>query len=450
MRAIRAALKNERNALMALLLVGLLVRVLVLLTYQTIELADSQAYRVAAEQIRLNDFREYTGLRTPGYPLFILACFRSAGLIWIAQSLLGVLTSVGVFRLVLNRVQRVLPAFVAGLIASLCLHMLLFEAMVMTETLSAFILVWSLVLLQGMVTAPTVRMSRAVGLGLLLAIGVMVRPGLLFLVPIYLAVLLVRPGGWANRIRRAGGYLLPIVLIIGGWSAFNWVKADYLGPSTLTGIQLCTHNIDFIDAAPDEFADIRDAVMQHWPAEERRSGKQRNGIWEVFPAVRQRSGETYGALSRRMTRMHLVLVKRCPGQYLSQIYVAWNQFWLPHRDYIKLNLFRPRPVGMLMEILVTEERRWLSAINALFVLGSGVVCGLMALRRRLPHVFDLTVVLVVSAAAIFHAITSGNDNSRYAVPFIPLIFYSVTIWVWQLFARTNLTRAVTIAKDTSR
>jgi hypothetical protein len=47
--------------------------------------------------------------------------------------------------------------------------------------------------------------------------------------------------------------------------------------------------------------------------------------------------------------------------------------------------------------------------------------------------FNLLFILIVLLASILQAFLEYGENSRYAIPFQPLIFLEVIIWLYYLF-----------------
>jgi 4-amino-4-deoxy-L-arabinose transferase-like glycosyltransferase len=184
-------------------------------------------------------------VRTPGYPTFLAGAYlvlgRSQVRAVLLQLLVSVLTVALVYRVARLRWGSSGAGLAAALFAALDVVSFVYALRLLTETLAAFCQAllllaafrawrriddrWSPLLLGGALTAVT-----------------LMRPTTYYLVvpmAAWIALLALRDHLGARRTARAVGlFVLPFVLVIGGWAARNWAWTGYFEYSFITGMNM--------------------------------------------------------------------------------------------------------------------------------------------------------------------------------------------------------------------
>jgi hypothetical protein len=118
---------SARTWLLALVLVGALIRVEFWMVYEPEAHTDTAMYITAARHLATGDYTGYEGRRTPGDPLLIaLGGFSPRG-IWALQMLCGLATSALLFYVALQATGRPGFAWLVGMTYNLNLAQLFFE-----------------------------------------------------------------------------------------------------------------------------------------------------------------------------------------------------------------------------------------------------------------------------------------------------------------------------------
>ncbi|MBI3966927.1 MAG: hypothetical protein HY329_14940 [Chloroflexi bacterium] len=433
--------RRETNVYLGgLLLVCFTVRVLLLLVYEPNTNPDSLEYRDLANQMLSGDFTNYTGFRTPGYPIFMMLFGLSFRAIWIGQSLIGLGTVALLFYLAYEVTRSPWAGVVLGGTYGLGLNNLFFEAAILTEALATFLLVLSLLLCKRLLDRPSSRVWWYVAGGTVTALAGLTRPLLLFLGALYLAFigvqLLRRLGTPAERVRLAGAFVAPLVVLVGGWSLFNYATLGYFGASTLIGYNLTSHAGPFMELAPDEYREIRDIYVEERKKQVQAMGSHIFTIWRAVPRIRETTGLSYPDLSRKLTAMCTGLFVQYPGRYLASVSEAWWRFW-DVRTAIDANLRIPSIEPYAAGIVNAWKAQWpvLTGINYLFFVVALYYTVTAAFGNGgRDTAFRLLAITTVFAASVSQALVEWADNARFAVPFEPLILFSVLVMFWEPLA----------------
>ena len=422
----------------ALFLAGLcvLIRLSVWFVYRPIIFDDTSTYDLMARQIFNLDFSQYLGQRTPVYPLFLLLSGLNPYVTWLYQSLLGVGVSLLLFHIAWRTTGHIRLAFLAGLSYSLCINQVFFEAGLLTESLSTFLLVLAL---DVFVLADESRSRRLIlhgCLGVVISLAALTRPLLLFLFPLYLFFLLLMGVGRRLEtgllLRGILAFLLPVVFLVGGWSLFNKSTTGYLGPTTLVGYNLTQHSGAFMELAPDRYADVRDVYLQFRAKRIAEAGTHSMTIWRATPAMLASTGLSYGELSRRLRDVSVYLFLHHPIRYGENVYTAWRRFWVVE-NYWQLDKLRVQALRSPLERAWKVERRLLVAVNwAYLVLG---LVSLLAPRLRISMTrIEWLLLATVLSGSVLQAMTEFGENSRYAIPFQVLVLFGLILRVRPVLA----------------
>jgi len=433
--------------------VSLLMRLLLVLLYQPIAYSDTKSYWRLAGSVR-NGFERYDGTRTPGYPAF-LALVGSDEVAFFLQMLMGLATTLLLFYIVWRLTRRPALAGLAGLAHSLNLGQLFFEANLLTETLTTFLLALCMAGMLIWLESPARRSPwLALALGLVSALALLVRPLFIFL-PVWMFVFLLasllaeKAASWrlsallrglprlgAPAALRLAAFLLPVILLAGGWVTFIHARFGDWGLTTMTGYHLVQHTGNFFEYVPDEYADLRDTYLEYRDAHIAEYGTQTNTIWEAIPALTEVSGLHFYDLSRTLARISIDLILHHPDLYLRNVLKGWALFWLAP-VYWQSQSFTWQAAVPALKLLIQSQRGLLVAGNAAFVILSLIVV-IRAIRahpltRRLPPFFwFLTSSIWITS--ILQSLLDHGDNPRFLVPLQSLLM-AWLIWViahaWQ-------------------
>lgn len=422
--------------LAALVLIGALGRLLllILLPHSSFAPSTDDSYVWAARDILHFNFHAL-GDRVPVYPLLVALCGLNLRALWVAQSILGVMASLMIFDMAFRRTRQGLYSLFVGVVCSLIPEILEYEAGVVTEVLTSFLLVTSLWLITRCEDAGKSNIGYPLALGSIVALAGLTRPLMMCLVPVYLCFLvpLWRPAKILQRenLRKALGFALPVVVLILGWCGFNYLNHGYFSPTTRAGQQLMDQVDPYVYLAPDRFGVLRDAWLQ---ARQQTKDDSNHLPLDTFaaalPEMERQTGKTEIQLSQELASLAVYLAIRHPFLWLRRVEQGWVQFW-GEPDPKEVDWPPSGKVG-LIESVGAMSKFVLREIKAAFL-----VLALLSIPCALfrPKAFTRIEYLIFTMAlwvSIFAAFTEFGDNRRFCVPFYMLIVYTVLTrgWIW--------------------
>ena len=448
---------------------GLVLRALTVLLYQPVAYSDTPSYRRLAEAVR-GGFVNYDGTRTPGYPVF-LALTGSDENAWLVQLLLGFITTLLMFYIGWKLTDKPWFGGLIALVHTLNLGQLFFESNLLTESLTTFLLVLTMAGVLFWLVNPN---KRGVGLsfllGLVSTISTLVRPLFIFL-PFLLLIFLyltsrikspsivsIHDGSskdeanpkYSKRYHwRIGiAFILPVILLLGGWISFIHAQFGDWSLTTMTGYHLIQHTGSFFEYVPDEYASIRDIYIQYRDEHIAQFGTQTNSIWDAIPEMSRISGYSFYELSRVLARVSINLILKHPVLFIKSAINGWWMFWRTS-VYWSAEALRVSWLAGGVELTIQIQRAMLFLTNLVFIFGSlyyALNAFITAVRHKPAQVgihfaipaqqaFFWLLLGTIWVTSILQTLLDHGDNPRFLVPLQSLLVLWVAVFIFQLAHR---------------
>jgi hypothetical protein len=240
-------------------------------------------------------------------------------------------------------------------------------------------------------------------------------------------------------------FLVPVILLVGGWVSFIHANFGDWSLTTMTGYHLMQHTGVFFEYVPDEYAALRDTYIKYRDAHIAQYGTQTNTIWEAIPEMTQVSGYNFYELSRVLTRISIQLILKHPILFLKNVIQGWWMFWLAP-VYWSAEALRFPWLAMVINPAILIERAILFMTNLVFILTSLLYAlseflsalrhkpFLIALRPNDParQTFLWFLLGNIWIASILQTLLDHGDNPRFLVPLQSLVVLWVLIYLTQL------------------
>jgi hypothetical protein len=424
--------------MVSLLLMCILLRVITwTVCLPTNRHADSEEYAALAYRFMTHDFRKYSADRTPVYSFLLLATKFDYRAVWFIQNILGIATSLLLYALAKEQTRKRGLAFLAGASNSIFLNQLMFEPFVMTETLAAFFLVLTLFLSHRFCRDcdPGQGASHALllHLGVVLGLAALLRPLFVYLPIVFGAYVWAESAETKSRLRQrvplVARVVLPALLLVLGWSAFNYVQAGYFGLTALGGYSLTNHSGAFMELAPDRYATIRDLYLHYRKIQIAAIGNNTGTIWKAYPYILQATGYSYVQLSRELTRLSLWLFVHHPLLYFRHVGLSLRRFWTPvfYQPTLRTNAASVK-AGLVM--IWSVQGPFLNCVYFVFFAATlhSLFPFLTHKPRRSVKFLYLPMALIVSGCLV-QALVEFGENGRYAIPYQSLLILVICNWL---------------------
>jgi hypothetical protein len=418
-----------------LAVIGILERAGLWLVYQPGYYGDTGAYQRLAEVLRGLTLVGYDGTRVPGYPAFLALVGPDGDSIWFGQMVLGLGISLLLFWITWRTTSRPALGALVGMLYNLIPGQILFEANLLTETLTTFFVVASFALLLALrrATGGPAKAGLAALLGIVSALAGLTRV-LFYVLPVWLLPFVWWAAGsgatgllaeWRPRLLRTAVYCVAPILLLGGWLTYIQSTYHMLSPTVMTGFNWVQHTGSFFEYLPDEDALIRDTYIRYRDRSIQERGDQTNTIWDAIPELTEVTGLSFFDLSRELQRLSLRLIRDHPGLYLRNVVEGWIAFWKAPPYW--------RPESFRLPWMVPAMRAWVIAgrgvsilANALFLLMSVASAVSRRARQRIGwDTFAWAVAGLIWLTSFVQTLVDHGDNPRFLVPLQMLVIYLV-------------------------
>jgi hypothetical protein len=450
--------------------IAILERFLVVLFYQPVTYSDTPSYRRLADTI-LQGFNNYDGTRTPGYPVY-LALTGTDQHAWLVQLIFGFLTTLLFFYLAWKLSGKPWFGGMVALVHTLNLGQLFFESNLLTESITTFFVVVTMV---GMLVWLYYPKSHTIWvaflLGLISVITVLIRP--LFIYLPFLLLVFLWLDAWLDRRHSEVGddsvatppisgvhrfhwrfvavFLIPVAILLGGWVGFIHTQFDEWSLTTMTGFHLVQHTGNFFEYVPDEYASLRDTYIKYRDAHIAQFGTQTNAIWDAIPEMSQVSGYSFYALSRVLARISIQLIIHHPLLFIKSAISGWWMFWRApvywSADAVKLQAFVP-----VIKTAIKIQRPFIFLTNIVFILSSLyfiIIEAITTLRHRSlplslrfnnPAIYRFSWMLLANIwfASILQTLLDHGDNPRFLVPLQSLVVLWVAVFAYKMITTLKM------------
>ena len=425
-------------------IITVLERVVIYTGYRLVSYSDTNSYRRSAEAI-LSGWKLYDGTRLPGYPIF-LAITGSDQHVYLAQLILGMVTTLLVFYIGWRVSHKGWFAAVAALAHALNLQQLFFEADLISESLTTFFVILTLA---GAVTlfysgkeAPFWKILLfALWIGIAGSAAALVRP-LFVLLPFTAMLFILFFGPTLQRVRWGSALVMGLVslALIGAWVNFLHQRFNRWGFDTMTGYHLVQHTGAFFEYVPDQYAAIRDTFIRLRDEQIAQTGTAANAIWNAIPTLEQVSGLGFYDLSDTLTKISIQLIREHPGLYLQSAWEGWLWFWKVPVYWSPANI--PNPfVASLVSKLVLVERTGMFLTNLVFLGGSLTLFWKKFRLIARMDIFLWFTVVFIWLTSILQTFPDHGDNPRFSVPIQTMLVFIALWWLGQITQKRVEARA---------
>ena len=423
---------KTRTWLVIVTTVAVVERVSLYFFYRPVLRHDTTGYRRAAAAI-LAGWTNLDGTRTPSYPVF-LALFGSDERVYIAQLVLGLVTTLLFFYLGWRISRKGWFGALAALAHTLNLGQLFFEADLISETLATFFiaasLAWIAWLLFSDAKRPLWQVAAAgLAVGLTAGLATLTRPQFIFL-PFWAALfLLAFWRGAAPKMRWCAALTAGLagLLIVGTWVNFIHERFDIWSLSVMNGYHLVQHTGLFFEYVPDEYAAIRNTYIQYRQTQIAETGLPYNAIWNAIPDLEKVSGLGFIPLSNLLLKISIQLIFEHPGLYLRNVLLGWLWFWKAPVSWLPASVASPA-LRSIISALIVLERGGMVVFNITFVLGSLTLIWKKMRRTQKMKPFVWFAAGVVWFTSIIQTLLEHGDNPRFSVPIQTLVLFVILWW----------------------
>ncbi len=379
------------------------------------EAPDSWAFNHFVTELINNNFEDYVGERTPGYPYVIYLLNHDKILVVLAQMLMGIITALFWFKTLLNLNFSQKLAFYVTLFSSLYIQNFFYETFILAET---FMLLLNSIVFYFLLNNYFEKQQILVEitLSVLLAILILVKPFFIFYPFLIFALYLLKNFTFKKLIS-----VKLILFILPFYAYFNWCsfveeKIGYFEPTAYFGLNLAQNCLYFAEKGPKEFDFIIQPYVKYREEMLQKGEDASMAIWKVWGGQHLAPKYTkFADVTNQFGKYAKATIASNLGDYFYySITNSWFDFWkvFDMKPYMK---FEDNSFNSLVSVINSIQIIVVFILKFVFLILSFYYLYDLIKNRKINNVMIL--LAFIHAAAILQALVVFGTNAKYAFPY---------------------------------
>lgn len=379
------------------------------------EAPDSWAFNHFVTELINNNFEDYVGERTPGYPYVIYLLNHDKILVVLAQMLMGIITALFWFKTLLNLNFSQKLAFYVTLFSSLYIQNFFYETFILAET---FMLLLNSIVFYFLLNNYFEKQQILVEitLSVLLAILILVKPFFIFYPFLIFALYLLKNFTFKKLIS-----VKLILFILPFYAYFNWCsfveeKIGYFEPTAYFGLNLAQNCLYFAEKGPKEFDFIIQPYVKYREEMLQKGEDASMAIWKVWGGQHLAPKYTkFADVTNQFGKYAKATIASNLGDYFYySITNSWFDFWkvFDMKPYMK---FEDNSFNSVVSVINSIQIIVVFILKFVFLILSFYYLYDLIKNRKINNVMIL--LAFIHAAAILQALVVFGTNAKYAFPY---------------------------------
>lgn len=395
------------------------------------EAPDSWAFNHFVKELINDNFDDYLGERTPGYPYVIYLLNHDKILVVVVQMLMGIVTAVFWFKTLLNLNFSHKIAFYVTLFSSLYLQNFFYETFILAET---FMLLLNSILFYFLLNNYFEKKEIIVEiiLSILITILILVKPFFIFYPFLIFALYLIKNFSFKKLVSvKLILFILPMYAYF-SWCSFVEEKIGYFEPTAYFGLNLAQNCLYFAEKGPKEY----DYIMK--PYVKYREEMLQNGedasmaVWKVWGGQHLAPKYTkFADVTNQFGKYAKATIATNLGDYFYySITNSWFDFWkvFDMKPHMK---FQDNMFNSVISVINSIQIFIVLILKFVFLLLSFYYLYDLIKNRKINAVMIL--LAFIHAAAILQALVVYGTNAKYAFPYEFFMLVVVLLFLKEKF-----------------
>ncbi|NDI99875.1 hypothetical protein GWA97_12365 [Flavobacterium sp. LaA7.5] len=403
------------NPIGTIILFGIIIRLLLIALYWNVTIfPDSDEYILLANHLVTFDITGYNGVRTPGYPLFLFLVHNYLPAVVFLQFVLGIITSIYVYKTMVLLHFRRGPALIITLILSSLIHSLFYETSILTETLTLFFITVIFYVTVKLFFHDRKSWKYMLILGLLLGYLTFIKPFYLFLPFLIYGLYTIVNFKFSSIINRMAVIFILPVTAVAICLYINYINVGKFVTTSIYGFCTAQNCVYYAEKSPEEYSTISTIYVKHREEAIKNNRDVAMTIWYAKDEMHEKTGLNLIELSERLNDYGKTTIKQNPLDYAKQVLLSWRGFWgtAIYWNYDDFNFKYANKVCFVVWYL---ESFIVQILKILFVLIIPYHLLLFIKNRKITA--ELIIVVLVFATSIMQAMVTFGTNSRFSYPF---------------------------------
>ena len=395
------------------------------------EAPDSWAFNHFVSELINNNFDDYVGERTPGYPYVVYLLNHDKILVVLVQMLMGIFTAIFWFKTLLNLNFSNKVAFYVTLFSSLYLQNFFFETFILAET---FMILLNAIVFYFLLNNYFEKKQIVVEviLSILITILILVKPFFIFYPFLIFALYLLKNFSFNKLFSvKLILFILPMYAYF-SWCSFVEEKIGYFEPTAYFGLNLAQNCLYFAEKGPKEYDHIMKPYVKYREEMLRNGEDASMAIWKVCDG--QHLAPKYikfADVTNELGKYAKATIANNLGDYFYYaITNSWFDFWKPY-DMKPFMKFQDNGFNSVVSVINSIQLFIVLILKFAFLLLSFYYLYDLIKNKKINSVMIL--LAFIHAAAILQALVVYGTNAKYAFPYEFFMFVVILLFFKEKF-----------------
>lgn len=395
------------------------------------EAPDSWAFNHFVTELINNNFNDYVGERTPGYPYLVYLLNHDKMLVVLVQMLMGIITSILWFKTLLNLKISEKICFYCTLFFALYLQNFFYETFILAET---FMLLLNSIILYILLNNYFEKNQIFVEIimSVLLAVLILVKPFFLFYPFLIFALYLIKNPTFKKVISvKLIIFIFPVYAYF-SWCSFVEEKIGYFEPTAYFGLNLAQNCLYFAEKGPKEYDYIAKPYVKYRDEMLLNGEDASMAVWKVWGGQHLAPKYTkFADVTHQFGKYAKATITSNLGDYFYySITNSWFDFWKVFDMKPYMN-FKDGTFNSVVSVINTIQMLLLLILKFVFLILSFYYFFLFIKNRKVTSVMIL--LAFIHAAAILQALVVYGTNAKYAFPYEFFMLVVVLLFLKEKF-----------------
>lgn len=426
---------EQQKEIFVLLFFGIFYRLLLyFFFYNTITIEnDSETYQYLAQRISEVNLVGYNGQRTLGYPILIFLSFNSLKLLVFYQHVLGIISSVFIYKTILNfNFSKSNSLWIVLFIQSF-ISIFFYESAVLVETITLFFTTLIFYFLTDNFIHKN-NFKLDILMSFLLGYLTLIKPFFAFIPFVIYGFIVLKNFKIKQIINKRIVLLLFPVLVYFGCSYLNKINTGSFTSTTFLGYNLAQNCVYFAEKGPKKYnwigkpyAKRRDEILK-----KDINNSPAMAIWDTYYGGDYDYKKlSFADLSIEMQKYSVENIKNNPKDYLKQVITkSWLNFWRPSISLNEKQFINKKSESVFNGVWFLQ-RKLFNIFKYGFILLIPFYFYKFIKNKVINN--ELITVTIIFTTSILQGLITFGTNARYSFPLEYLM-----ILVGLVFIKNNI------------
>lgn len=379
------------------------------------EVPDSWAFNHFVKELINDNFDDFLGERTPGYPYVIYLLNHDKMVVVLVQMLMGIVTAVFWFKTLVNLKFSKKITFYVTLFSSLYLQNFFYETFILAET---FMLLLNSILFYFLLNDYLEKKQILVEviLSIVITILILVKPFFIFYPFLIFALYLIKNFSFKKLVSvKLILFILPMYAYF-SWCSFVEEKIGYFEPTAYFGLNLAQNCLYFAEKGPKEYDFIIKPYVKYREEMLQNGEDASMAVWKVWGGQHLAPKYTkFADVTNQFGKYGKATIATNLGDYFYySITNSWFDYWkvFDMKPHMK---FQNDAFNSVVSVINSIQMIVVLILKFIFLFLSFYYLYDLIKNRKINNIMIL--LAFIHAAAILQALVVYGTNAKYAFPY---------------------------------